>query len=268
MMEEDETDPNTLYDVKSKLAEFNIYTQEEVDEFAKYWFEDNDKDKVNIVLDKVCNRAVKQLDKDACDKFRKLCKTFNKLFTFLSQIITFTDAELEKLSAFSFSLAKKLPYVSENLPYDVLKESELDSYKVKYQGMKNLSLESGDTFMKGMGAGQPTTPSEDDYDWLSNIIKVLNDTYGVELTEEDRVDLQRMRERIESNEELMSYFNPNNARDDVRTKFDEDVDSELLNFINTKLELYNKLTEDATNATFKRLWFNELYDNRVRGMVK
>lgn len=268
MMEEDETDPNTLYDVKSKLAEFNVYTKEEVDEFAKYWFEDDDKDKVNIVLDKVCNRAVKQLDKDACDKFRKLCKTFNKLFTFLSQIITFTDAELEKLSAFSFSLAKKLPYVSENLPYDVLKESELDSYKVKYQGMKNLSLESGDTFMKGMGAGQSTTAPEEDYDWLSNIIKVLNDTYGVELTEEDRVDLLRMRERVESNEELMSYFNPNNARDDVRSKFDEDVDSELLNFINTKLELYNKLTEEATNAAFKRVWFNELYDYKVRGMIK
>ena len=82
-----------------------------------------------------------------------------------------------------------------------------------------------------------------------------------------RVDLQRMRVRVESNEELMSYFNPNNARDDVRSKFDEDVDSELLNFINTKLVLYNKLTEEAANAAFKRVWFNELYDHKVRGMI-
>ena len=266
MMEEDETDPNTLYDVKSKLYEFNVFTQEDVDEFAKYWFERENRDRVNIVLDCVCDKAVKQLDQDTCEKFRKLCKTFNKLFTFLSQIITFTDAELEKLSAFTFALAKKLPYVSENLPYDVLKESELDSYKVKYMGTKNLSLESGDTYMKGLRPGQPTTDPKD-FDWLSNIIKVLNETYGINLTEEDRVDLQHMRERVESNEELMSFFNSNNARDDVRTKFDEEVDSELLNFINTKLELYNKLSEEATNATFKRLWFNEIYDQRVRGMM-
>ena len=65
----------------------------------------------------------------------------------------------------------------------------------------------------------------------------------------------------------MSFFNPNNARDDVRTKFDEEVDSELLNFINTKLELYNKLSEEAANTTFKRMWFNEIYDQRVRGMM-
>lgn len=267
MMEEDETDPNTLYDVKSKLYEFNVFTQEDVDEFSKYWFEKENKDRVNIILDRVCDKAVKQLDADTCEKFRKLCKTFNKLFTFLSQIITFTDAELEKLSAFTFALAKKLPYVTENLPYDVLKESELDSYKVKYMGMKNLSLESGDTYMKGMGAGQPTTKPGEDFDWLSNIIKVLNETYGINLTEEDRVDLQRMRERVEGNDELMSFFNPNNARDDVRTRFDEEVDSELLNFINTKLELYNKLSEDTTNAAFKRLWFNEIYDQKVRGMI-
>lgn len=267
MMEEDETDPNTLYDVKSKLEEYNVYTREEVNEFAKHWFLYGDAAKANRVLDFVCDRAISQLDEDTCELFRKHCFSFSKLYKFLSQIITFTDAELEKLAAFVLALGKKLPYVRESLPYDVLKESELYSYKVKYQGKHNLSLESGDTYMKGQGAETPTTKPEEDYDWLSNIIKKLNDIYGIDLTEEDKVDIQRMKERVEANEELMSYFNTNNARDDVRAKFDEEVDSELLNFINTKLELYNKLSDSTTNAAFKRLWFNEIYDQRVRGMV-
>jgi type I restriction enzyme R subunit len=70
-----------------------------------------------------------------------------------------------------------------------------------------------------------------------------------------------------SNEELMSYFNPNNSRDDVKAKFDEEIDAQLLDFIHSKLDLYNKLTEEAANATFKRLWFNEIYDQRVRGTI-
>ena len=69
------------------------------------------------------------------------------------------------------------------------------------------------------------------------------------------------------NEELMSYFNPNNSRDDVKAKFDEEIDAQLLDFIHSKLDLYNKLTEEAANATFKRLWFNEIYDQRVRGTI-
>ena len=53
----------------------------------------------------------------------------------------------------------------------------------------------------------------------------------------------------------------------VRKKFNEEIDNELLNFINTKLELYNKLSEDKVNSMFKRVWFNQIYDQRVRGLV-
>jgi type I restriction enzyme R subunit len=120
--------------------------------------------------------------------------------------------------------------------------------------------------MKGMKPGQSQPPKEPEYDWLSNIIKVLNDTFGIDLTEDDRVDLNHLRERIMADQELLSFFTPENSRDDIRTKFDEQVDSELLGFIQTKLELYNKLTENRVNTLFKSTWFNELYDQRLRAL--
>jgi len=55
-----------------------------------------------------------------------------------------------------------------------------------------------------------------------------------------------------------------NSKDNIQEKFNEEVDNELLNFINTKLEFYNKLTEDKVNHMFKSLWFNDLYDQKVR----
>lgn len=267
MMEEDETDPNSLYDVKGQLRDFGVFGSADVDQFAKYFFMDNeDKQKINIVLDEVCDRAIRDLSEEQLDKFRKTCRTFHKLYSFLSQIITFRDAELEKLSPFCLALAKKLPFKKENLPYDVLNESLLESYRVQYVSTSNLELQSGDTMMKGMSTGESQATPPEEYDWLSNIIKVLNDTYGVNLTDKDKVDLDNLKNNVMGNDELMSFFNPQNSRDDVKSKFNEQVDSELLNFINTKLELYNKLTEDRVNTLFKNAWFNEVYDNRVRGM--
>ena len=35
--------------------------------------------------------------------------------------------------------------------------------------------------------------------------------------------------------------------------------NELLNFINTKLELYNKLSEDRVNLMFKKMWFDDKF---------
>ena len=63
----------------------------------------------------------------------------------------------------------------------------------------------------------------------------------------------------------MSFFNKNNSKDNIQDKFSEEIDNELLNFINTKLELYNKLSEDRVNIMFKKMWFNDLYNSKVKG---
>ena len=142
----------------------------------------------------------------------------------------------------------------------------LDSYKIKLDGIKTIQLESNDSEEHGMGAGRVQAQPVEDNEFLSVIIKTLNDTFGIDLTDEDKVDIQRLRDRLASNEELLEFFNPNNSRDNIRERFNEEVDSELLEFINSKLELYNKLTEDRVNSLFKQMWFNELYDSRVRGI--
>ena len=223
--------------------------------------------KVNEVIDKVCDRAINNLDTDMQEKFRKSCRQYYNLFTFLSQIISFHDPDLGKLAPFCLAVSKKMPYKKESLPYDVLSESQLQSYKIQYISTQELKLVSGDTQMEGMkpGESQPTTPPE--YDWLSNIIKNLNEAFGIDFTEEDRVELARLRQRLNDNADLAAFFIPQNARDDVKAKFDETVDSELLDFITSKYELYNKLTEDRANTLFKNILFNEMYDRKVRGMI-
>lgn len=267
MVVEDETDPNALYELQSELYHFNVFEKEDVREFAKYYFLDNsDKQKVNKVLDRVCDYAISTLDDEQQEIFRKRLRRFSNLYNFLSQIITFKDADLAQLAPLCLAVFKKMPYKKRNLPYEVLDEIVLDSYKIKYMGAQNIGLSDGDSAMKGQTAGHDSATPEDEKDFLSNIIKMLNDTYGLELSEDDRVELNKMRQRVVDDQELMGFFNTDNSRDDVKKMFEEKIDEELLNFINSKLELYNKLTEDRANGMFKNIFFNELYDQRVRGL--
>ena len=265
MLEEDETDPNALYDVKSKLMAFSVISQQDIDDFAKFYFSDEeDKEKLYGVLYRVCDRAVALLDEDQRVSLRKACQQFAKLYRFLSQIITFTDVELEKLYVFVVALAKALPYERQTLPYEILSEAELDSYKIKYLYTQKLELQGGDSSMEGMRPGDGITGGEDELDFLSNIIKQLNDTFGIELTDDDKLDLDKMKEKVMANEELMEFFNPDNTRENIKEKFDHELDEELLTFISTKLDLYKKLTEERANTMLKRLWFNELYNQVVK----
>lgn len=264
---DDQTDPNSLYDIQSKIEAFNIIYSNDIEAYAKLFFTKGDhKEKLQPILNEVVNRYNSQLNQEQKVSFKANIKDFVRLYRFLSQIITFTDVQLEKYYVFLSGLFKKLPPSPNPLPTEVLEEIDLDSYKLQHQFTTSLTLQTGNSGMQGMTPGGDVKQTDEEFEWLTKIIKVLNDTYGLDLKEEDKVEFERMRNNIYANQELMSFFNVKNSKDNIQDKFNEEIDNELLNFINTKLELYNKLSEDKVNLMFKRLWFNDLYDKKVRGL--
>lgn len=266
---DDQTDPNSLYDVQHKIEAFNIIYKNDVEAYAKLFFTKGDhKEKLQPILNEVVKRYIAELDEDPKVSFKSSIKNYVRLYRFLSQIITFADVELEKYYVFLSDLFKKLPSNPNALPTEVLEEIDLDSYKLQHKFTTDLTLESNDSAMQGLSPGNDGKKENEELEWLTKIIKVLNETYGLDLKDEDKVEFEKMKQNIYSNMELMSFFNIQNSKDNIQDKFNEEIDSELLNFINTKLELYNKLSEDKANLMFKKLWFNDIYDQRVRGIVK
>lgn len=264
---DDQTDPNSLYDIQNSIDDFKIIYSNEIETFAEYFFKKGDhKEKLQPILNEVARRYEEELDENQQVEFKSNCKSFVRIYRFISQIMTFADVQLEKYYVFLANLYKKLPLSPNSLPTEVLEEVDLDSYKLQHMFTTNLELERTDTAMKGMTPKGGSKQTEE-YDLLSEIIKTLNETFGLDFKEEDKVDFERMRKNIYENEELMTFFNPMNSKDNIQDKFYEEIDNELLNFINTKLDLYNKLSEDKVNLMFKRLWFNDIYDKRVRGIV-
>lgn len=267
--EENLTDPNELYYKLNEVENFNLIYDEEVEALAKIFFTTDDNfDKLQPILRTVSNRFEDEMEEEDKSEFKSVAQSFVRLYRFLSQIMTFTDVELEKKYVFLTALLKVLPYVKRDLPLDVVNDVELDSYKIQHSYTTNLKLESGDGEMDGVSAGGTGGNQDDEMDFLTKIIKVLNDTYGLDLSDEDKVEFKRVKANIYSNADLMSFFNRENSKDNIKDKFDDEIDEELLSFIDKKLEFYNKMTEDKANALFKAMMFNEIYDRRVRGIGK
>ncbi|NBR13056.1 MAG: type I restriction endonuclease subunit R [Flavobacteriales bacterium] len=265
MEEENKTDPNSLYEILSKVESFKVYYPNDIETFAKIFFKPNNNfEQLQPILNEIARRFETALNPEQQLEFKSSAKSFTKIYRFLSQIITFTDIDLEKAYVFLTAVLKKLPYLGQGLPLDVINDIELDSYKVQHQFTTSLKLESGDASVSGLSPDGTIGGNDEDYDLLTKIIQKLNDTFGLELTEEDKVEFQKMKEKVNSNMELMSFFNPNNSKDNIQEKFNETIDEELINFINVKLDLYNKLTDNKANEMLKMMWFNELYNQRMR----
>lgn len=252
------TDPNKLHTLESELDKFRIYTKKDVREFCTIFLNPKEpQEKLQPILDRVVE-VWKDRKEDEREDFRGILQSFIRLYGFISQLITFADIELEQLYIFGRSLNKKLPRRRSPLPTEVIDAVDLDSFRVQetFEGDISLRKQNGET--KGIDTGTPTR-SDEQKDWLSHIINTLNETYGVNLSEDDKVDIERMHERLIANEELGVVATSDNSRDNVRHKFDRVVDELLLDFVTAKTDLYRKLTEPKVNKLFKSKWFNDYY---------
>ena len=80
----------------------------------------------------------------------------------------------------------------------------------------------------------------------------FNDAYQTDVTAEDKVDIAIIHQKVHQNEELRQVIEGDNTETNKAYKFNEVIDSILLDFVNNKLELYNKLTQQEINADLKR----------------
>jgi type I restriction enzyme, R subunit len=94
-------------------------------------------------------------------------------------------------------------------------------------------------------------------DTLDNIVTSLNNTYGVNLTEDDQLDIERIRSKIEHSSDLEAVMTANNTEQVKRDKFESAIDELFLDFIHDKLDLYKKLKTPEFNKALKQEWFDE-----------
>src|SRR5205823_3969247 len=102
------TDPNLLYEIQGRLAEFPVYTPADVDRFAKVYFDQKaTQDQLYAELRPLEERW-KAMGVDERREFRGQITDYVRLYAFLSQVLTFSDADLEKLYVFTRYLRRYL----------------------------------------------------------------------------------------------------------------------------------------------------------------
>ena len=251
-----ETDPNRLYDLQRQLEDFNVFDEHHIDRFCRVFYDQEEPDeRLQGILDEVV-QSWREREEEEREEFRSALQSYIRLYGYISQLITYTDADLEKLYVFARSLNKKLPKREHPDVSDVLEAVDLDSFRVQ-QVHKDLQLklESEDSEVLGIGSGT-TVIVEPDADLLSNIIQALNDVHQTDFTEEDKVDIDTIRRRVNEDEELRQVMEADNSERNRHHKFGEVLDAILLGFVNNKLELYNKLSrpevkDDLLNRLYR-----------------
>ena len=252
-----ETDPNRLYDLTREIYNFHLYTKEDVNRFCEVFFEpDRNEGSLHPILDTVVDKFQTIEDEEIREDFRSKIQSYIRMYGYLSQIITFTDIELEKSFVFLKFLNRKLPKRDAG-KLDISDTIDLDSLRIQKIHEKDYELTPEDTVLdppeiEGRGVVEP------EYDLLSEIINQVNNVHGVNLTDEDKIDLSRLKKRLMNNPEIHKYMTDENTDDNKQNYFKEQFEYFMADYVHERFEFYKKIEE---NPPVKNMIFQKMYSD-------
>ena len=148
---------------------------------------------MNACIDPAVQRF-NQLDESVREEFRDVLVALRNLYSFLSQVIPFTDSSLEKLYSYIRYLLKKLPRRDSGPSYHFDDEVTLQYYRLQRISEGSIALESGKEGEVSGPTSVGTGVSRDESIELSQLIDILNERFGTNFTPADQLFLDSIRE--------------------------------------------------------------------------
>ena len=257
------TDPNILHNLEREIKAFKLFTDFEVNGFVEELFSKATPDKLNNIIDSVVAKTVEEKTKEEIESFKTVVYEYIKKYSFISQIVTFEDPQLEKMYIFLKYLIKKLPRRENPLPVEVLEAIDMETYKVDNKGEVNVALENKDGELDPMGGGKGKgTGTESEQDLLSKIIKEINERYGTNFNDSDKVILNDLSSRLIKNVGLQGSIQ-NNSKDSAKLRFDQLFQDELVGMLDNHFNLYQKLDQ---SPELKKYVQERVFDLVVKNM--
>ncbi len=264
---EEGTDPNKLYDLYDALADFDLYREHEVAEVAELFLHSGEKaTSLQPLLRTVVDRFKAIPEPQSKEDFKGKLRSYIRLYAFLSQIITFQDPNLERLYLFARLLSRMLPREREQLPLNVLENIDLESYRIQKTFGGRIRLKPGNGWLEPISDLEVAATTDPEQEALSKIIAELNEHFGTDFDDGDRVFFAELKTRLAEHGGLQESARVN-TRDNVRLLHDALFAAVLQTMIESNFDMFKRINDDEKFArAVKEQIFEQVYQRLVEQM--
>ena len=238
-----------IFEVQAKIAEAKIYNQADVEEFAKFYYSEekqSDKDlgKIASMLQPAVEKYSKLKEVERFD-FRRNVRNLVKWYNYISQINRLFNEQLHKEVLYANALSKFLSEDSDPV-IDIKSMLKLEYYRLKklFKGSISLAEGKGET---AVGAKVGQAPDPNTFDPLDEVIKRINEQFGIDLTEADKVIYNSIHDKLIADKKLQKIIK--SSKEDEEKIFTSSIfpqyfsDAANAGF-DEQVEAYNSLFED------------------------
>ena len=192
-----EVNVDLIYQTQKQLREYRIYSDNDIEAFGAVYFSNKKQDekmmgRMTSALKPVADRY-NALKDDERYNFRRLVRSFIKWYGYISQVCRMFDADMQKEYVFCSYLIRLLPAVTTDM-IDLEGALKLEFYKLEETFKGGIELANvGGEYEPAKGKGTATPEPKEP---LEEVIEKINELFGGNFTDADRVLLYALHDRL------------------------------------------------------------------------
>jgi len=248
---ENEVNPNLIYDKLNSLKTYKLWYNEDVKKYCKIYFKsgkqnDTDFGKLSSSVKPTID-LYNRLDEDGKVNFKAEIKSFNRFYSYITQVTRMFDKELHETYCY-------LRYVESLLPKQSFEKIYLDDklkltfYNLKQTFSGSVSLQkTEDNTVQLPSQGSPNVmyiPEEKKL--LNEIINKVNERYGGQITEGDNQLIENLMENLLKVNKLEILAKDNSPEMFIDAIFPKIFSNETQKCYKDSNDSYKKLFENSS----------------------
>lgn len=255
---ESTTDPNHLYDLETEIKKAQVIWDTEVDNFCNVYFKSakaisaTEQKKLYAYMGPTVDRF-KQLPlensntdplamQSTQEGFKNSVQSFVRLYSFLTQIMPFSDVGLEKLYTYSKFLLRTLPRNS-NDRFKLGDEVSLEYYRLQKIGEGNIALEPLGEYGLDGTIESGIRMNKEEKAALSEIIDILNKRFSTEFNDADKLFFDQIEAELIADSKLVQQARSNTI-ENFKFGFDDIFMDKLIGRMEQNQDIFSKMMDD------------------------
>lgn len=258
------TDPNVLFNLRGRIMLHSVIDPADMHDAVDALLTQGES--ANAVLiaatDAAATRFWNIQDPEDQEDFRTALRDFVRTYAFLGQVVPFADGDLEELFYFGKYLATRIKPEQDDGGLDLGDAAVLTHIRTQLLADNDIALTAGvDEGLPGMHDGRGAQHIPDKVR-LSSLIDLLNERFGLDLTEADQVWFDQQITAAAANPELQQFAR-SNSEENYGYVFDDkftdvvidrqEANGELFNIFFGKPEFQQALTDWARREVYRRI---------------
>ena len=245
-----------------------VYYPNEIEEFAKVFFKPKQSQTPNdhAMMHKILNGPVERfeaLEEDEQELYLKQLIAFRQLYSFMSQIIPFQDADLEKLYAFVRLLIARLPKGKIGPGVVLDDEVNLKYYRLQKTSDGSISLQAGDRGTVSAPTAVGTGVDRHEQVELSRLIDKINERFGTDFKPVDQLFFDQIKEEAVSDTAIQQAAMVNSL-ENFGFVFDKALEGKFIDRMDQNQEIFARYMNDKDFQKAVAEWMRREVYEQVR----